>query len=175
MAFRIMNLIVTGSFLCLNLIGQTAISPTYEAVANAAVAGGQYQFSGPGVIVFTAPIAFAANTTLDANGHNVVFTGNGASSLIRLETNTPLTLKGLMLADGTATGSHSPAKGGAGGAILNLGRRFNDRQLYLQQQRRCGRNEPAGICFWSNACEPPGGGRCWRSDLANRWTFSDPQ
>jgi hypothetical protein len=121
MASRIKYLILTGSILCSNLIGQTSISPTYEAVANAAAVGGQYQFSGPGVIVFTTPIAFAANTALDANGHNVVFTGNGASSLIRLETNTPLTLKGLMLADGLAIGSHSPAKGGAGGAILNQG------------------------------------------------------
>src|SRR5687768_13350999 len=84
---------------------QTAIPPRYEALTNAAATGGNFQFSASGTIMIPRPVSFGSGTTLDANGHAVALSGAGRSSILRLETNANLTLKGLSLVDGLARGS----------------------------------------------------------------------
>ena len=102
---------------------QTTLAPTYEALTNAAATGGDFRFSGPGMIVVPTPVSFGSATTLDANGYAVVLSGGGGSSILQLQTNTTLRLIGLSLIDGLARGSEQAGavKPGQGGAIVNLG------------------------------------------------------
>lgn len=126
---------------------QQGVPPTLAALLAAATGGGTVAFSGDGVISITTPIEFVTNAVVDANGHQVVLTGNGNSSLLRFATGVVVTLKGLSLVDGRA--SSAPENGlpvSKGGALLN-----NGAALTLID------------CLFSNnvthvaAVEPPGG------------------
>jgi hypothetical protein len=98
------------------------VPPTLASLVAAASTGGTVKFSGDGVINITTPIEFATNAVVDANGHQVVLTGNGNSSLLRFATGVVVTLKGLSLVDGRA--ANAPENGlpvSKGGALVNNG------------------------------------------------------
>jgi hypothetical protein len=96
--------------------------PTLATLQGAATGGGTVKFSGDGVITISSPIEFTTNAVLDANGHRVVLTGNGQSSLLRFAPGVNVTLKGLSLLDGRAG---NDAENGTlvsrGGALVNNG------------------------------------------------------
>jgi len=73
------------------------VPPVLGSLVAAATAGGTVKFSGDGVITITEQIEFRTNAVIDANGHRVVLTGNGQSSLLRLGTGVELALNGLWL------------------------------------------------------------------------------
>lgn len=151
--------------------GQSSIPPTYEALTNAAASGGSFQFSGSGTIVVPAPVSFGLATTLDANGHAVTLSGGGASSILSLETNATLTLKGLALVDGLARGSEEVGaeRPGLGGAIVNLGGALTLQACVLSNNVAAGATNKIGPIFGGTGPQPVGdtsayaaGGAIWQ-------------
>jgi hypothetical protein len=96
------------------------LPPTLSSLQATARAGGTLRFSDDGVIGIGSSIEFTNNTVLDANGHRVVLTGNGQSSLLRIAPGAEITLKGLWLVEGrAASGSEGGSAVSKGGAIVN--------------------------------------------------------
>ena len=93
------------------------VACSQTAVQAALAAGGSYTFAGDCTLVLTATFS-AGNTTtpttLDGNGHAVVFDGNNATQILRVNGGVTLTLVHLTLRQGNA-GS------GTGGAVYNNG------------------------------------------------------
>ena len=102
--------------------GQQEVPPTLASLQAVASAGGTVKFSGDGVISISTPVEFRADAVVDANGHQVILTGNGQSSLLRFVTGVDVTLKGLSLVDGKAPSApESVNTVSKGGAIVNNG------------------------------------------------------
>ena len=126
---------------------QTPLAPTYEALTNAAATGGDFRFSGAGTIIVPTPVSFAAATTLDADGHAVILSGGGKASILQLETNVTLTLRGVGLIDGLARGSEEAGalKAGEGGAIVNLGGDLTLKNCVLSNNIASGATNKIGL------------------------------
>ncbi|HEX7862498.1 MAG TPA: choice-of-anchor Q domain-containing protein [Verrucomicrobiae bacterium] len=110
---------------CLNAVAAVQeVPPVLGSLTNAAVAGGEFKFSGSGTISITTPIEFTNNAVLDANGHSVILTPNSANSLLFLRNGVVLTLKGIVLAKGRAPqidDTSALTRISRGGAIINDG------------------------------------------------------
>lgn len=94
--------------LTLNLTAQTLPN---EAELRAAVsAGGTVRFTTCGTIALSAPLMISRDVTIDASSNTVTLDGRNSSQLIILSSGVRLELKGLILANGSASGA---ASGGA--------------------------------------------------------------
>ena len=102
--------------------GGQVISDLSDAALRSAVSvGGPISFATGGTILLTNTIPVLADTTLDAAGHAVTFSGGDAVRLFDVASGVTFTLKGLTLANGHVTGmagAQSQDGGmGTGGAI----------------------------------------------------------
>jgi hypothetical protein len=82
------------------------------ALHSAIIQHASIEFAGNAFITFTQPIDITASTTLDAQGHNIVLSGENVTRLFNVATGATLTLRGLTLANGRSTNA---------GAIWNDG------------------------------------------------------
>jgi hypothetical protein len=117
------------------------------------------------------PVSFGLATTLDASGYAVTLSGGGASSILRLETNATLTLKGLALVDGLARGSEEVGaeRPGLGGAIVNLGGALTLQDCVFANNVASGATNKIGPIFGGTGPQPVGeaaayaaGGAIWQ-------------
>jgi hypothetical protein len=108
---------------------QNLVACTYDGVFTAISNGGWYVFDCDATIVFPAVLNVISNTLLDANGHNVVLDGNGASRLFNVDAGKMLTLKNMTLTRGHYASTNAPqftdGSEGAGGAITVKGGTLN--------------------------------------------------
>jgi len=89
-------------------------------------AGGTISFSSNGTIPLTTPVAITTDTSIDANGHQVVIDGQNVTRLFVVNSGVKLTLKNLTLANGRVQGANSSSvslsgESVSGGAIRNNG------------------------------------------------------
>jgi hypothetical protein len=135
---------------------QTPLPPTYEALTNAAATGGDFRFSAAGTIIIPTPVSFASATILDADGHAVILSGEGKSSMLQLETNVTLTLRGVALVDGLARGTEEAGavKAGQGGAILNLGGNLTLMNCVVSNNLASGATNKIGPVFGGTGPQP---------------------
>jgi cyclophilin family peptidyl-prolyl cis-trans isomerase len=110
------------------LVTQTVENVTLPGVLSALSEGGYLQFQTNASFTFTEPVELRYDTTLDANGHDVVFSGGGTTRLFQILTNHIFTAKGVTFADGKCLGadgadSTPPQPGGEAKAagIMNQG------------------------------------------------------
>lgn len=134
--------------------------PLLSSLEAAATGGGTVRFSGDGVIAINSPIEFRTNAVIEANGHRVVLTGNGQSSLLRVRSGVNLTLKGLWMADGKAPqeleAGNAFSRGGAivnnGGDLTLIDCVFSNNVAHVVEPAAPGeRGEAAGGAVWQPA------------------------
>lgn len=113
------------------LLTHSVTNLTLAGLSAALREGGHLRFEGDGVITLTNPLSFRYDTTLDANGHQVVISGGDTTRLFEVPTNLNFTAVGLTLANGRHLGpdgangftlvAPQPGGDGCGAGILNLG------------------------------------------------------
>ncbi len=86
--------------------------------------GGTFVFDSDEIIILTNTLTIQSNSTIDAQGHQVTFSGGGKVRAFWVNTNASLTLKGLTITDckfigenGNTNGGGLDGKPGYGGAI----------------------------------------------------------
>lgn len=115
------------------------VPPLLSSLQAVASAGGMLKFSGPGTITIQSPIEFTTNAVVDGNGHQVLLSGGGVSSLLRVAPGVQLTLRRLWLVDGRAASvagnSTAISKGGAvenaGGDLTIVGCVFSNNVSFV--------------------------------------------
>ena len=73
----------------------------------AVLGGGTVLFANDGTIALSKTLYIAYDTTIDADGHNVVLDGQGQVQIFYVASNATLTIKGLTLRNGTVAGYYS--------------------------------------------------------------------
>lgn len=104
--------IARGQFRTGYTLGDTVLACEEGNLAPLVARGGTVRFACDGIITLSAPLTIQSDTTLLADGHNVVLSGSNAVRLFQILPERRLTLQGLTLVHGRATN---------GGAIFNQG------------------------------------------------------
>src|SRR5437660_28796 len=82
--------------------GGTVTAPSEANLRAALMGGGYVTFACDGTIPLTGTLEIGNDTTLDAKGHSIVISGNGAVRVFVVVAGATLGLRGLTIADGTA-------------------------------------------------------------------------
>ena len=110
------------------LVTQSVVNITLPAVSTALSEGGLVRFENDGIVTFTNSLTLSHDTSIDANGHNVLFSGGGATRLFAVQSNVNFSARGITFANGRHAGIRGadttppqPGGDGCGAGILNLG------------------------------------------------------
>src|ERR1035437_2763127 len=112
------------SFQCAVFSAGVVTSADETTLRNELAGGGTVTFDCDGVIVLSSTIVIAANTILDASGHNMTISGNEAKRIFTVNTNVNFILKNLVLANGFDIGHGTSVFdefSGTGGALCSTG------------------------------------------------------
>lgn len=101
---------------------------TLAGLVDALREGGSLRFESNGVIAITNTLIVPYDTSFDANGHEVVFTGGGQTRLFEIRSGANFIANNITFADGRYFGTNGavkpvakPGADGCGAGILNLG------------------------------------------------------
>jgi hypothetical protein len=112
---------------CLPLSAPAAVISSCDesGLRSALASGGAFTFSCDGTIALSGTLVVSNNVVLDATGHRIVISGNGAVRIFKVNSGAHLSLINVVLANGKYAGTNgfdgSPAASGEsakGGAIL---------------------------------------------------------
>ncbi|PYK97186.1 MAG: hypothetical protein DME19_17140 [Verrucomicrobia bacterium] len=144
------------------LVTQRVANVSLPALTTALRDGGLLRFENDGVIVLTNSIVLQFDTALEANGHDVVLSGDGLTRLFQLPTNVSFSASGITFANGRHTGTNGanatlpqPGGDGCGACILNLGGMIALTNCVLTNFVVVGGD--AGVDMTTNFTSTPGG------------------